>query len=185
MILHLNAKFLLQRPSEATAPSGFGRVMRELEPTWDSEDPLETIEWRLLMAKQLMRPGFMTLRAVRHGDLIVDFMWIFASAGAGRMLGHHAIDLHGKRLLEVLAHHRGREALFEQYRCVVELGHASATMQVHQAQGADTIRHGAVRLGDGVTVTLINVSAAQRAHALELALQTRQASTTMTPMRAG
>jgi len=181
--MRLNANFLFQRPGEATSPSGFGRVMRELEPAWDSENPLETLEWRLLMAKQLMRPGFMTLQAVRHGDLIVDFMWIFASAGAGRMLGHDAIDLNGKRLLEVLAHHRGRETLFEQYRCVVEQGHASATMQVHQTQGThDTIRHGAVRLGDGVAVTLINVSAAHRVHSLELALQ---ASKNMAPAHAG
>lgn len=148
-----------------------------------ANDTLQTLEPRLGAALRLVRPGFMTLRAVRHGGLIVDFMWIFASAGAGRMLDHEAIDLYGKRLLDVLADKPGREAVFEQYRCVVEKGAAMATMQLHQVHGAyDTIRHGAVRLDDGVAVTLINVSAVRLADELRLALQAQQ---TMTAAHAG
>lgn len=153
-----------------------------------ANDTLQTLERRLGAALRLVRPGFMTLRAVRHGGLIVDFMWIFASAGAGRMLDHEAIDLYGKRLLDVLADKPGREAVFEQYRCVVEKGAAMATMQLHQVHGAydtirhDTIRHGAVRLDDGVAVTLINVSAVRLAGELRLALQAQQ---TMTAAHAG
>jgi hypothetical protein len=155
-------------------------------PPWSfraADDPRQTLEWHLVAAQQLVRPGFMTLRAVRHGGLIVDFMWIFASAGAGRMLDHEAVDLYGKRLLDVLADKPGREAVFEQYRCVLEMGAATATKQLHQIHGAydtirhDTIRHGAVRLGDGVAVTLINVSAVRRAHELRLALQAQQSVT--------
>ena len=68
--------------------------------------------------------------------------------------------------------------MFEQYRRVVEAGAASATKQLHHVDGArDTIRHGAVRLGDGVAVTLINVSAVRRVHELRLALQAQQAMT--------
>jgi hypothetical protein len=48
---------------------------------------------------------------------------------------------------------------------------------VHQIHGRhDTYRHGAVRVGDGVAVTLINVSAAHRAHALGLALHAQRAA---------
>jgi hypothetical protein len=46
---------------------------------------------------------------------------------------------------------------------------------VHQIHGRhDTYRHGAVRVGDAVAVTLINVSATHRAHALGLALHAQQ-----------
>jgi len=40
----------------------------------------------------------------------------------------------------------------------------------------DIYRHGAVRAGDGVAVTLINVSAAHRVHALGLALHAQHAA---------
>ena len=116
----------------------------------------------------------MTLSAMRHGERIADFVWTFASTVAGRILGRNALDLYGKRLRVELAGEDGREALFDQYRRVVEQGAASAT-QVHQIHGRhDTYRHGAVRVGDGVAVTLINVSAARRAHELALAVQTER-----------
>jgi PAS domain-containing protein len=131
-----------------------------------ADGPLQRLQCRLLEAQSLARPGFMTLRAVRDGAGIVDFCWTFVSAAAGRMLGRNAIDLYGKRLLDVLGEHPGREAMFEQYRRVVEVGAAGATQQVHPT-----------RVGDGVAVTLINVSATRRAHALSLAVKAQQALT--------
>ena len=158
------------------ANSLFGRFIADSSSARETDDhPLDTLEWRLLDAQQCLRPGFMTLAAVRRGGVIVDFCWTFASTWAGRMLGHTARGMPGKRLRNVLAGNPGRETLFEQYRRVVEVGAAQATLQVHWARGAqDTIRHGAVRLNDGVAVTLINVSAAHRAHALALALQAQR-----------
>ena len=158
------------------ANSVFGRLMAGSPSGCETDDqPLDPLEWRLLDAQQFLRPGFMTLTPVRRGGLIVDFCWTFASTWAGRMLGHHAIDLQGKRLRNVLAGTAAREPVFEQYRRVVEVGAARATQQVHRIGGTqDTIRHGAVRLNDGVAVTLINVSAARRAHELALAVQTER-----------
>jgi hypothetical protein len=119
----------------------------------------------------------MSLNAIRRGGRVVDFVWSFASAAAGRMLGLSAIDLYGKRLSAVFADD-GSEAVFRHYRSVVEQGRASATQQVHHGHGShDTYRHGAVRVGDGVAVTLINVSAARRARALQMALLAQQAMT--------
>ena len=166
------------------ANSLFGRLTADPSSGWETDDqPLDTLEWRLLDAQQFLRPGFMTLTTVRRVGLIVDFCWTFASAWAGRMLGHHALGLPGKRLRDVLAGDPGRETVFEQYRSVVEHGAARATLQVQRTRGArDTIRHGAVRLSDGVAVTLINVSAAHRAHELALALQ---AQGTMAAQHAG
>jgi hypothetical protein len=172
MPMRINGNFMFH--SAAAAPL-FLNTLPEPLSAGEPNDPLQSLEWRLLTAQQLVRPGFMTLRAVRKGTLILDFMWTFASAGAGRMLEHPALDLCGKRLLDVLERDPGREAVFEQYRRVVEQGAAGAA-HVHQARGArDTIRHGAVRLGDGVAVTLINLGAAHRADALALALRSQQA----------
>lgn len=139
------------------------------------EEPLRELQVRLLEAQSLVRPGFMTLRAVRKDRDVVDFEWTSSSAGAGRMLGRQAVDLYGKRLLDVLRAHPGRDAIFQQYRRVVVVGAAGATLQVHTAQsGHDSIRHAAVRIAGGVAVTLINVSAARRHVALGLAVQARR-----------
>jgi hypothetical protein len=146
------------------------------------DDP-HTLERELRAALELVRPGFMTLSAMRHGDHVVDFVWNFVSTTAGRILGRNALDLYGKRLRVELAGQDPCTALFEQYRRVVVHGSASAT-QVHQVHGrGDIYRHGAVRVGDGVAVTLINVSAAHRAHALGLALHAQHAAKFDEPSR--
>jgi len=121
----------------------------------------------------------MSLRAVRCDGIIVDFVWISTSMAAARMLGFEAPDLYGKHLRAVLAEEDGCEAVFDQYRCVIEQGAACAA-KLHQSRGShDLYRHGAVRMGDdGVAVTLFNVSAAQRAHALWLALRSQEALAT-------
>lgn len=175
------ANLQLGRSGAASMTNPFARFALAAVPQGVPDDGLQQLEWRLIAAQSLVRPGFMTLRAVRatrDAERILDFAWTFASAAAGRMLGRNAIDLYGKRLLDVLTDHPGRDAMFEQYRCVVEVGSAGATKQVHPAHGAhDSIRHGAVRVGDGVAVTLINVSAVRRAHALALAVKAQQAMT--------
>ena len=166
------------------AEDSFWRSVQTPASPWFAEkDDLRTLEWELRAALELVRPGFMALRAMRHGECIVDFVWTFASTAAGRILGRNALDLYGRRLRVVLGGEDGCEAVFEQYRCVVEQGAASAT-HMHQTGGRhDTYRHGAVRVGDGVAVTLINVSAAHRAHALGLALHAQQSTRIDEPSR--
>jgi hypothetical protein len=168
---------LLGRFGAAGPAASSSSAAREPTAPWPYDDPLQTLRSRLLATQDLLRPGFMSLHAIRRGGRVVDFVWSFASAAAGRMLGHNAVDLYGKRLSAVLAQD-GSEAVFRHYRDVVEQGRASATQQVHHSLGShDTFRHGAVRVGDGVAVTLINLSAARRARALELALLAQQAMT--------
>jgi len=169
--------------SRQGAEASFWRSLQASTRPWAWVDDLHTLESELRAALELGKPGFMTLSAMRHGERIADFVWTFASTVAGRILGRNALDLYGKRLRVELAGEEGCEALFEQYRRVVEQGAASAT-QVHQVHGRhDTYRHGAVRVGDGVAVTLINVSAAHRAHALGLALHAQQAARIDEPSR--
>lgn len=168
--------------SAVAAPRMSGVLARWAAPTprlRSLEKPLRELQVRLLEAQSQVRPGFMTLRAIRDGRDVVDFEWTFSSAGAGRMLGRQAVDLYGKRLLDVLRTHPGCDAIFQQYRRVVVVGAAGATRQVHAAQsGLDSIRHAAVRIADGVAVTLINVSAARRAVALGLAVQAQRPAVT-------
>lgn len=161
--------------TKAAAPS-FWRSMQGPTSLWVAEDSPQTLERQMRAARELMRPGFMALRAVRHGDRIVDFAWTFASSAAGRILGCDALNLYGKCLRVVLARQDACEALFIQYRRVIEQGTACATKQVHPNHGGhDTYRHGAVPISDGVAVTLINVSAAHRAHAVEVVLLAQHA----------
>ena len=122
-------------------------------------------------------PGFMTLQAIRDGGHVVDFVWDFASASAARLLGHKALDLVGKRLLDVFAGDLAHPAVFDQYRRVAESSAGEAIQQVHVVDGVeDTYRHCAVRLADGVAVTLTNLSAVRRAHALRLEVSALQAT---------
>jgi hypothetical protein len=175
---------VLARPvSRHAAEASFWRSVQARRHPWAWMDDPQTLEAELRAALELVRPGFMTLSAMRHGERIVDFVWSFVSTTAGRILGRHAVDLYGKRLCAEFAGQDGCAALFEQYRRVVVEGSASAT-QVHQIHGrGDIYRHGAVRLGDGVAVTLINVSAAHRAHALGLALHAQHAAKVDEPSR--
>ena len=161
------ATFLHLEPSLFDA---FPRVLGRLAPSAPAAPevpPLRSLKWRLLSAQELAAPGFMTLHAERERGQVVDFVWDFASAPASRMLCHHGLDLVGKSLLDVFAGLLGRPAVFGQYRRVLEHGAAEAIRQVHGIEGCtDIYRHGAVRLGDGVAVTLINLSAVRRAEQL-------------------
>jgi hypothetical protein len=164
------------------AETSFWRSVQVPKHPWAGIDDPHTLEVELRAALELARPGFMTLSATRQGERIVDFVWSFVSTAAGRILGRNALDLYGKRLCVELAGQDGCAALFEQYRRVVLEGSASAT-QMHQTRGRDIYRHGAVRVGDGVAVTLINVSAAHRARALGLALHAQRAAKVDEPPR--
>ncbi len=167
------AAALPRRAARFCDTTPFAYVTEPSPPTARSAGELPALQLRP-QATHGLRPGFMVLRAVRaHGE-IVDFTWTFASAAAGRLLGRPALELYGKRLLDVLGGHAGCEALYEQYSRVVLHGKVGATQQVHRTRGLrDTIRHGAVRVGDGVAVTLINVSATRWAHALSLVATAR------------
>ena len=141
------------------------------------------LEHRLVAARERATPGFMTLHAVRSGRHVVDFDWDFASLAAARLLccdQPDLPDLRGRHQIDVLAGRAGRVAVFNQYRRVVEFGAARALRQAVVVNGSvDVVRHGAVRFGDGVAVTLTNLSAVRREQALrqEIAARARMTST--------
>lgn len=139
------------------------------------EKPLTPSDQALLLARDLARPGFMTLSTVRHEGEVVDFVWDFASAVAARLPCHAGLDLRGRRLLHVLD---GRHPeTFGCYLRVLLHGRPETTRQVHRVHGLPDIhRHATTRLGDGVAVTLTNLSAVRRLQALQLATRLLQAA---------
>lgn len=135
---------------------------------------LQRLEARLRDAQALAWPCFMSLHAVRDGAHIVDFEWDDASVGATRMLCGRAGGLIGQRLVEVLAGRPGRGEVFNQYWRVVEFGAARAVQQrIEFNDSVEVLRHAALRLHDGVAVTLTNLSALRRALALRREIHAR------------
>lgn len=129
---------------------------------------LRTLKARLAAASRQARPGFMTLSALRDTGEIVDFVWDFVNDDAARLHGVKPEQLRGLRLRDMLGGSDDCASVFEQYRRVVEEGVADATCLSHDLNGLhDLYRHSAVRLGDGVAVSLTNVSALGRARSLQ------------------
>jgi hypothetical protein len=105
----------------------------------------------------------MRLQAVRDAARVVDFRWEFVGTAAARLLNCAAHTLLGKGLREVAAGPLAHPALIERYRRVVECGNAQSFEQVHRIDGTQVlIAHHVARAGDGVEVTLINLSARMR-----------------------
>jgi hypothetical protein len=110
-------------------------------------------------------PGVMRLTAVRdRSGGVVDFVWVSANAAAARMMYCAPSDLPGKHLRDGVAGPLGHPVLVERYRRVIEHGNAQSFVQVHLLDGRqDIVDHRVVRHGDGVLVTLTNLSAERRA----------------------
>ena len=112
----------------------------------------------------------MQLRAVRERGRVVDFVWIFASSVAAELLHCDPLTLRGRSLREVVtAGPLGHPALIERYRRVLEHGNSQSFEQVHLVDGRqEIVIHRVAREGDGVMVTLTNLSADRRAQILRL-----------------
>lgn len=120
----------------------------------------------------------MLLVSVRDHGRIVDFRWEYANALAARLMQTHPLKLIGKGLREVVGP-LGHPALIDRYRRVVENGNAQSFEQVHSVGGGqDLVLHRVVRSGDGVVVSLVNLSAQRRR--LMMQLQTPNQPTRLT-----
>jgi hypothetical protein len=110
--------------------------------------------------------GLMTLRAVCESEgrmaAIVDFEWAYVSPLAARLLDHDARELVGRRMLTVLDEERERSVLFRHYRSVIEEGAGDPIERAHVIDGKSRVlRHNVLRLGEGVLVTLSDLSASR------------------------
>lgn len=151
---------------------GPGAVGVTAEPPVD----VRSLEQRLRDVQRSTAPGFMSLRAVRHGADIVDFEWDFADPAAVRLMSSSTRGLVGRRLHEVLAARPGRAEVFGQYRRVVDFGASKAVRHWVELEASPVIvRHAALPLHDGVAVILTNLSAVRRAVALRREIEARAA----------
>ncbi|MES2958391.1 MAG: PAS domain-containing protein [Pseudomonadota bacterium] len=115
-------------------------------------------------------PGTMRLRALREQGRVVDFVWQSVSPAAGKLLRCQPVDLIARALSETVSGGPlGHPALIDRYRRVLEYGNAQSFAQVHLIDGRqDVVVHRVVRHGDGVAVTLTNLSADRRKQAWRL-----------------
>jgi hypothetical protein len=107
----------------------------------------------------------MQLNALRQRGRIVDFVWEFASDAAAALLHCDPHTLRGRYLRDVAAAGPlGHPALIDRYRRVLEHGNSQCFEQVHFVRGRqEIVIHRVVPEGDGVLVTLTNLSANRRA----------------------
>jgi len=119
--------------------------------------------------------GTMRLRALREHGRVVDFTWESVDPAAARLLHCDPLDLLAKSLSETVSGGPlGHPALIDRYRRVLEFGNAQSFAQVHLVDGhQDVVVHRVVRHGDGVAVTLTNLSADRRKQARRLLRGTR------------
>jgi plasmid stabilization system protein ParE len=115
-------------------------------------------------------PGTMSLRALRERGRIADFIWSSVGPAAAKLLRCSPLDLLGRRLSETVSGGPlGHPALIDRYRRVIEHGNAQSFAQVHLIDGQqDVVVHRVVRAGDGVEVSLTNLSADRRVQAWRL-----------------
>ena len=115
----------------------------------------------------------MRLRAVRTGGEVVDFTWDFASEPAAALLRCRPVVLNGRTLRAWQdAGPRGQPPLLDRYRRILDQRRTQSFDHVHDVEGRqDVVIHRVVCEGDGVSVTLINLSANRRAQALRLRVE--------------
>ena len=120
-------------------------------------------------------PGTMRLRALRERGRVVDFTWESVNPAAAKLLRCDPLDLLTRSLSETVSGGPlGHPALIDRYRRVLEFGNAQSFAQVHLVDGhQDVVVHRVVRHGDGVAVTLTNLSADRRKQARRLLRGTR------------
>ena len=107
--------------------------------------------------------GIMAICAVRDPDgRIGDFEWVLCDITAARMVGRSTEQLAGRRLLVELPGSRD-EGLFDRYVRVVESGDPLLWERCQeQGAGKTWIETRAVKHGDGLVVTLTDITARKR-----------------------
>jgi hypothetical protein len=115
----------------------------------------------------------MRLRAVRSRSEVVDFTWDFASESAAALLRCRPVVLNGRTLRAWQdAGPRGQPPLLDRYRRILDQRRTQSFDHVHEVdRRQDVVIHRVVCEGDGVAVTLINLSANRRAQALRLRVE--------------
>ncbi|MFH7242275.1 MAG: PAS domain-containing protein [Spirulina sp.] len=151
-----------------------GRVVRmvgshlDVTPTVEIQAALQTSEMQLSGVLNSSLDGIMAFRAVRQGDLVIDFEWLLCNPTAADLLDHTPQQLLGKRLLDIRTH-RHADTLFSLCQQVVSTGESVQQPVHYRRRNLDFwLEVTAVTLGDGVAVTCRDITPLKRS---EMALQ--------------
>lgn len=107
--------------------------------------------------------GMVLLRPVRDAGQVVDFDWVFANAAARSLLGRDLLALRDKRLHTGAVEASGPLEWLDRCRVVLEQGDGRCFEQVQLVEGIQCIvGHHIARAGDGIAITLINLSPPRR-----------------------
>jgi signal transduction histidine kinase len=108
--------------------------------------------------------GFMLFESVRDANgRVVDFTWLYANPAAERVINRPAGWCSGRRMLEELPGNRA-SGLFDASARVVETGEVWSSEIIYQRDAVDLFaRLAVVKVGDGVSVSITDLSEQRRA----------------------
>jgi len=131
---------------------------------YQTETALQKSEERFRLFQELTFDYFVVLSCVRDSQgQIIDFTWDYLNPVSEKTLGRTIEDLRGKPMLELYPTSR-TSGLFDIYVQVVETG-LTHQMETHYAgDGFDNwFRNVVVQVGDGVTVTAVDITRTKQA----------------------
>jgi diguanylate cyclase (GGDEF)-like protein/PAS domain S-box-containing protein len=143
-----------------------GQVIRmigshlDITPMVEIQEALQTSEMLLSGVLNSSLDGIMAFQAVRNdrGE-IIDFEWLLSNPTACQVVGRTATELIGKRMLAERPEY-GENGLFALYVRVVESGEPIHQELRDTCEGRECwFENVIVKLGDGLTVTLRNITA--------------------------
>ena len=155
LVKPFSARELMARVSGAIA---LARVRRE------AAELLRVSDERFKAVQEASPDGFMVLDAVRDEQgAVVDFRWTYANEAAGKLVGQTREFLVGRTLLSV---HPGNkvEGLFDRYAQLIADGIPWVSEVRYERDALNIMaRLSAARVGDGVAVSIVDLSARWRA----------------------
>jgi PAS domain S-box-containing protein len=146
-----------------TAPGEFAHIFIDITENKRIEEALRISEERLRVAQNLSLDAFTILESVRdERGKVIDFRWVYTNPVACQILKHHADELIGQRLLDLLP--GNRSTLFPLYVHVVETGEPHDLEIPYESEGIQGwFRNMTVRLGDDrIAVSFSDISQRKR-----------------------
>ena len=122
--------------------------------------PLPTQPYRPAAMAVRTGPSVIDMLAVHRADGTIDFKWDYIGVAAAALLSCPPRQVLGRCMSEGSAGAFDHPALLRRYRLVIERGAPQDFEQVHRVLGRQHLfMHRVVPTGEGVAVTLIDLSA--------------------------
>ncbi|MEP0546692.1 MAG: PAS domain S-box protein [Rhodothermales bacterium] len=152
------ARYTPLRNAEGAVVGGLG-VVRDVTEQKRAQEQIEQSEQLLAGVLLSSLDGITAFEALRGADgQIEDLVWLVANPAAAALARQNAADLLGARLSETLPGIRA-SGYFDDFVGVIETGKPSRGLRYYTAGPVKGwFEHTAVKLGDGLTVTIRDVT---------------------------